>query len=99
NTFPCKQPFNLSVRSEMPHHRFEKNVPGPFYTTGECLSCGTPEAMVPDLLAPLTDENGDTYFVRQPSTPEEVERACQAVRCAARMHFGTKERTQKSSGD
>ena len=63
----------------MPIHRFEKNVPGPFYTTGECMSCGTPEAEAPDLLAPLDDKNSDTYFVRQPSTPEEVERACRAV--------------------
>ena len=63
----------------MPNHRFEKNVPGPFYTTGECLSCGIPEAMAPELLAPLDDGNFDTYFVRQPSTPEEIERACRAV--------------------
>jgi hypothetical protein len=33
--------------------RFEKNVPGPFYTTGLCTACGAPEAEAPDLLAPL----------------------------------------------
>lgn len=35
--------------------------------------------MAPDFLAPLDDENNDTYFIKQPTTPEEVERACQAI--------------------
>jgi len=59
--------------------RLKKNVPGPFYTTGECLSCGAPEDMAPDLLAQLDDENYETYFVKQPTTPEEIERACRAI--------------------
>jgi len=59
--------------------RFERNAPGAFYTTGGCTSCGAPEAEAPELLAPLDDENYDTYFVRQPQTAEEVERACSAV--------------------
>lgn len=76
----------------MPDHRFEKNAPGSFYTTGECLSCGVPEAMAPDLLAPLGDENSDTYFVKQPSTPEEIERACRAVEvcCVDALRYGGK---------
>jgi len=70
--------------------RFEKNVPGPFYTTGECLSCGVPEGVAPELLAPLDDENFDTYFVRQPATPEEIERACQAIEvcCVDALRYG-----------
>ncbi len=59
--------------------RLEKNVPGPFYTTGECMACGAPEAEAPDLLAPLEGDNYDTYFIRQPEGPDEVERACRAV--------------------
>jgi hypothetical protein len=61
--------------------RFEKNVPGPFYTTGLCMACGAPEAEAPDLLAPLEGDNFDTYFIKQPTTPDEIERACRAVEC------------------
>ena len=71
-------------------HRLEKNAPGPFYTTGECMACEAPEVEAPDLLAPLEGENYDTYFVRQPETPEEVERACRAaeVCCVSAIRYG-----------
>jgi len=71
-------------------HRFRKNVPGPFYTTGDCLACDAPEQEARDLLAPLIGCNFDTYFVRQPSTPEEVERACRALEvcCVAALRYG-----------
>lgn len=70
--------------------RFEKNVPGPFYTTGDCMTCAAPEQEAPDLLAPLDDGNYDTYFVRQPRTPAEVESACRAIEvcCAAALRYG-----------
>lgn len=70
-------------------HRFRKNVPGPFYTTGDCLACDAPEHEAPDLLAPLVN-NYDTYFVRQPSTPDEIERACRALEvcCVAALRYG-----------
>ncbi len=55
------------------------NVPGPFYTTGDCLACEAPEIEAPELLAPLTGGNLTTYFVRQPETLEEIERACKAI--------------------
>ena len=71
-------------------HRFRKNVPGPFYTTGECMACGAPEHEAPELLAPLIGGNYDTYFVRQPATPDEVERACRALEvcCAVALRYG-----------
>jgi hypothetical protein len=71
-------------------HRFRKNVPGPFYTTGDCLACDAPESEAPDLLAPLIGDNGDTYFVRQPTTPDEIERACRALEvcCVAALRYG-----------
>lgn len=70
--------------------RCEKNAPGPFYTTGECMSCGAPESMAPELLAQLDDNNSETYFLRQPATPEEIERACQAIEvcCADALRYG-----------
>lgn len=89
--------------------RFPKNVEGPFYTTGHpayvasggettawcgnCLWCGAPEAQAPDLLAPLTEDNSDTYFVRQPQTPEEIDRACSAIEvcCVSALRYGGKD--------
>jgi ferredoxin len=55
------------------------DAPGDFYTTGECLACGVPESLAPECLAPLDEHNSDTHFLRQPATPEEVERVCQAA--------------------
>lgn len=77
-----------------PANRFEKNAPGPFYTTGECLACGAPEIEAPGLLAPLEGENYDTWFVRQPSTPEEVEQACRAMEvcCTSALRYGGHDR-------
>ena len=74
----------------MPYPRFPKNAPGPFYTTGECLACSLPEQEAPDLLAPLDDANSDTYFVRQPETLEEIQKACDAahVCCVSAIRYG-----------
>jgi hypothetical protein len=51
-----------------------------------------PEAEAPDLLAPIDDTNSDTYFVRQPQTEEEIERACKAaeVCCVSAIRYGGK---------
>jgi hypothetical protein len=80
--------------------RFPKNAVGPFYTLGhrssldewcgQCLACEAPEAEAPELLAPLTDGNWDTYFVRQPETQEEVEHACTAIEvcCVTALRYG-----------
>ena len=83
--------------------RFPKNADGPFYTTGgqdkdgvwcgDCLSCELPEDEAPDLLAPLREGNTDTYFVRQPEAPDEVERACWALKvcCTDALRYGGKD--------
>jgi hypothetical protein len=80
--------------------RLPKNVDGPFYTLGDqlkdgswcgdCLSCEVPELEAPTLLAPLTDENSDTYFVKQPETEEEIEMACNAINscCVSALRYG-----------
>ena len=74
--------------------RFPLNVPGPFYTCGNCLACGLPEGEAPELLAPLERGNSTTYFVKQPETAEEVERACMAIRvcCVADLRYGGQDR-------
>ncbi|MDR3418740.1 MAG: hypothetical protein P4L83_21410 [Nevskia sp.] len=70
--------------------RFHKNVPGDFYTTGDCMACTLPEGEAPELLAPLEGDNSDTYFIRQPRTPEEIEHACSAaeVCCVNAIRYG-----------
>lgn len=79
--------------------RFPKNAAGPFYTTGseskegwgdDCLECQAPEVEAPDLLAPHSEDNFDTYFVRQPQTKEEIKRACNAIGvcCVAALRYG-----------
>jgi hypothetical protein len=71
------------------------NVAGPFYTTGDCLACEAPEAEAPELLAPLKEGNYTTYFVKQPHTAEEVERACKAIEscCVADLRYGGQDRS------
>jgi hypothetical protein len=60
--------------------RDPQNALGPFYAVEKlCLSCGLPEDEAPDLLADLDETGGDTFFVKQPETPNEVERACRAI--------------------
>ncbi len=79
--------------------RFPKNASGPFYTlgtchkgkwSGDCLWCQAPEAEAPELLAPIDEQNVDTYFVRQPATPEEIEYACRAIEvcCVSALRYG-----------
>jgi hypothetical protein len=57
---------------------------------GDCLACEAPELEAPGLLAPLTVENIDTYFVRQPVVGAEVDRACSALQscCVAALRYG-----------
>ncbi|MCA9248497.1 MAG: ferredoxin [Planctomycetales bacterium] len=57
---------------------------------GDCLWCGAPEAEAPTLFAPFDDTYKDTYFVRQPSTPEETEQAIMSahVCCVSAVRYG-----------
>jgi ferredoxin len=71
---------SIMIPPDDPNHRDPRNAPGPFYAVEKlCLRCGLPEHEAPDLLAELNESNDDTYFVKQPVTDEEVERACKAM--------------------
>ena len=72
-----------------PSRRLEKNVSGPFYTTGDCLACAAPEYEAPDLLARWRVRTRH-LFVRQPKTPREVGQACRALEvcCVAALRYG-----------
>ncbi len=77
----------------MLYQRFPKNAEGDFYTTGECLSCGIPEHLAPECLAPLDapeNELGETYFLRQPVTQGEVRHVCAAAKacCVDAIRYG-----------
>jgi hypothetical protein len=87
----------LEGESGSVHHHPKRcpfNAPGPFYTMGGCLACEAPEAEAPDLLAPLTGGNATTYFMRQPETSEETERACRAIEvcCVMDLRYGGTDR-------
>ena len=73
-----------------PRHRLHLNAPGDWYTTGDCMACGAPEAEAPELFAPLEGENYETYFLRQPASPTEVERCCKAAAacCLSAVRYG-----------
>src|SRR5687767_4801142 len=64
------------------------NVPGPFYVeNGLCITCRVPEYEAPDLIGFYEDPSGTNrkshcYFKKQPETPEEMERAINAMSVA-----------------
>jgi hypothetical protein len=58
------------------------NAPGDFYVECDCcISCEAPYHEAPDLMGRpgSSSRNYGCYFRKQPETPEEVERACDAV--------------------
>jgi uncharacterized protein (TIGR02996 family) len=85
----CRVPIETGVPAD-PARRFPLNAAGPWYTCGDCMACGAPEAEAADLLAALGPENSRTYFTRQPVTRAEVERACDAARicCVEDVRYG-----------
>ena len=78
---------------------YAKNAPGPFYVIdGECIACGVPHALAPDLVASVEDEPHHCYFKKQPETPEEIERAIKAIGnscCGALRYAGTDKSIKK----
>jgi hypothetical protein len=59
-----------------------KNAAGPFYVVHErCIACQAPESEAPDL---MTHDEGEEigyqcYFKKQPTTPEQLDQAINAV--------------------
>jgi len=77
------------MNSEEPKERFPKNVAGPFFVAnGECIACGAPEHEAPDLMG-FDQEVLHCYFRKQPSTPDELERAIRAVwsSCCGALYY------------
>ena len=62
--------------------RYPLNAEGPFYVENNaCITCSVWETIVPDLM--VYDERDGRpehcYFKRQPQTPDEIERAIEAI--------------------
>ncbi len=55
---------------------------GDFYVApGECINCGAPAEVAPDLIRhhDASHADGGCYFIKQPSTPQELDQAIAAV--------------------
>ena len=60
--------------------RVPENAPGDFYVEADtCLRCCLPHGEAPELMNDSSVDFRECYFRRQPQTPEEVERAIQAI--------------------
>lgn len=93
----------ILILEEM-NNRFPENAPGGFYTTGTrnmnggwfggCLDCGLPEAMAPELMTYCEDNQDDSYFIKQPTTPIEIGQAITAteVYCIEAVRYGRRDK-------
>jgi len=53
-----------------------KSAPGDFYVVkGECLACGIPHVVAPDLIGWTGEKIPHCFWKKQPETPAELERA------------------------
>lgn len=87
----------MSTSNEPHNTEFPEKYPegeqGDFYSIhGACITCGAPEFEAPDLIAHSEKEYGHCYFKKQPKTPEELDRAINAlaVSCIAGIRYGGK---------
>jgi hypothetical protein len=56
--------------------RHPKSVPGDFYVENEqCLCCGVPHVIAPNLIGWVDDERSHCYWKTQPETTQELEQA------------------------
>ena len=78
-----------------PDKPYPKNAPGPFYVVNsDCMTCGYPHVLAPDLMAWDTDAAGRAhhcYFKKQPETPQQIDQAVDAINkscCGALRYSG-----------
>ena len=68
-----------------PKRKYEahpESAPGDFYVmNGDCMSCGAPQAVAPDLIG-RSAANDHCIWKKQPETPEELEQAFAAFHAA-----------------
>jgi ferredoxin len=59
-------------------NRLSTNVPGAFYVDDTCIDCDQCRASAPAFFA-RDDNTGYSYVYRQPTTPEEIAEADEAL--------------------
>jgi hypothetical protein len=86
----------LAPQREVPDKAHAKNAAGPFYVVNtECMTCGYPHALAPDLMEWEKDSEGHEchcYFKRQPGSSQEIEQAVNAINgscCGALRYSGS----------
>lgn len=90
-----------ALRTNTPTHEpYDENAPGPFYVEKDyCITCRLPEHEAPNLMG-FHDSSSDSnagshcYFKKQPTTPEELQRAIAALQvccCGALRYAGSDE--------
>ncbi len=81
--------------------RYLASVAGDFYAEclrdGECNNCFLPQLEAPNIVGYAGEhpQNGQCYFKRQPESPEELQRACEAVEmaCCEGLRYGGRDET------
>ncbi|MGB6221868.1 ferredoxin [Haloferula sp.] len=70
----------------IPHHggmadktdKHPQNVPGRFYNDSSCIDCDMCREIAPEIFT-RDDQEGTTYVFRQPTTPDEISLAQEAL--------------------
>jgi hypothetical protein len=66
-----------SIPKFTPH---PKSATGDFYVEkGQCLACGVPHVVAPDLVGWTDEKHLHCYWKKQPATPAELERAIRVL--------------------
>jgi len=61
-----------------PADKNSRNVPGPYYNDLTCIDCDLCREIAPEFFT-RDDEEGLTYVWKQPTSPEEIEKAEEAL--------------------
>lgn len=61
-----------------PNDKLPENAPGKYYVDSTCIDCDACREMAPDNFT-RSDENGYSYVVKQPASPEEEEQCQDAM--------------------
>lgn len=93
---PDARPLRLMSTGPSRLQRHPQNAARPFYAGhGECMACGYPHVLAPDLIGWEFDHRGrhnHCYFKKQPNQPGELKRALDAIAgscCGALYYSGS----------
>ncbi|MBZ5507790.1 MAG: hypothetical protein LAO78_20200 [Acidobacteriia bacterium] len=95
---PDAKPIRLAPQGPAYLQRHPLNAAGPFYVGhGECMACGYPHVLAPDLMGWELDRQGrysHCYFRKQPVTSQEIEQAVHAIHgsCCGALHYAGSDR-------